>query len=378
MTLSNIEDAIAAIADGRLVVVVDDEDRENEGDLIMAAESVTPEAMAFMIRYTSGIICVPMLGERLAALHLPPMVAEVGDKFRTAFTVSVDYRWGTTTGVSAADRAATIRALADDASKPEDFLRPGHIFPLRYREGGVLMRAGHTEAAVDLCRLAGRTPAGILCELTNDDGTMMRMPDLAPFAREHGLPLISIADLIRYRRLTEKIVTRLGSRPAQTDFGTFRLYQYQCTLEGTQHYALVKGTIAPEQPVTVRVHAACDPGDLFADRGTRCHGSLAAGLKAVAAAESGVLIYLRVRASFDESLRCLRCSPDAAPAGDPAMPDAQRDWRDNGIGAQILADLGVRRIRLLTSSSRKYVGLPGFNLEIVGEQRLPDQAGMQE
>src|SRR5919202_3399553 len=274
--LSSIEGGIRAVAVGELVVVADDEDRENEGDLIMAAEKATPEKLAFMIRHTSGIICQPMTGERLDQLDLPQMVERNTESKRTAFTVSVDAREGTTTGVSADDRATTVTKLADPATGADDFLKPGHIFPLRYREGGVLKRAGHTEAAVDLARLAGLYPAGVLCEIVNDDGTMARLPELERFADEHHLVLLSIADLVRHRRQREKLVKRVSEARIPSPFGEFTAYAYQSVLDGTEHLALVKGEVAGQANVLVRVHSECLTGDVFASLRCDCGNQLQA------------------------------------------------------------------------------------------------------
>ncbi|MGH3265110.1 MAG: 3,4-dihydroxy-2-butanone-4-phosphate synthase, partial [Trebonia sp.] len=293
MTLATVEQAVAAIARGQIVVVVDDEDRENEGDLIMAAEHATPEALAFMIRHTSGIVCVPMTAERLAQLELPQMVPANTESYRTAFSITVDYRVGTTTGVSAGDRAATIRALADAGSAAADFLRPGHIFPLQPRRGGVLIRAGHTEAAMDLCCLAGLRPAGVLCELTNDDGTMARRPQIEVFARRHNLKIGTIADLIRHRLRTERSVERIAVQSVQTEFGEFRLHVYKDHVHGHVHVALVRGRLdGPEVPL-VRVHVADTLRDLLGVRGGLRAWTLRAALERIARSGSGVVVILR-------------------------------------------------------------------------------------
>ncbi|HLA66385.1 MAG TPA: 3,4-dihydroxy-2-butanone-4-phosphate synthase, partial [Acidimicrobiia bacterium] len=263
MTFFPIEEAIAATARGEFVVVVDDADRENEGDLIIAAQLITPERIAFMVRYTSGLICAPLEGVRLDELRLPLMVVENTDSHRTAFTVSVDFIGGTTTGISAADRATTIKALIDPATRPQDLARPGHIFPLRYQEGGVLKRAGHTEAAVDLARLAGLYPAGVLCEIVNEDGSMARLAELAAFAARHGIPIVSIADLISYRRHRERFVERIAEARIPTEYGDFTAVGYESMLDGTQHIALVKGDVADKEGVLVRVHSESLTGDVF-------------------------------------------------------------------------------------------------------------------
>jgi 3,4-dihydroxy 2-butanone 4-phosphate synthase/GTP cyclohydrolase II len=358
---SSIEEGIRAIAAGELVIVADDEDRENEGDLIMAAELATPERIAFMIRHTSGIICQPMTGERLDELALPQMVDQNTESKRTAFTVSVDAREGTTTGVSAEDRMRTVTALADPETSADDFLRPGHIFPLRYREGGVLKRAGHTEAAIDLARLAGLRPAGILAELNNDDGTMMRMPELQAFAREHDLPLITVADLIAYRYRNERIVERARESRVATEHGTWSYHLYRSPLYPGEHLALVMGEIDPEQPVLTRVHRSCLSGDVFQSKVCTCGAKLRASLRRITAERNGVLVYLR----GPESHAFGRHETTEA----REVPDQDRVWREHGLGAQILQDLGVRRMRLMSNTSASFAALSGFGLEIV--ERVP-------
>jgi len=372
--LSSIEDAIRDIKAGKFVVVIDDEDRENEGDLIMAAEKVTPERIAFMVRYTSGIICMPTTADRLNELRLPQMVPDNTESHRTAFTVSVDYRHGTTTGISAADRAKTILALVDPASHPEDFARPGHIFPLRYCEGGVLKRAGHTEATVDLARLAGLSPAGILCEVVNDDGTMKRLPELVSFAREHGLSLISIADLISYRRAHEKLVTRLSQDTMATPHGDFMVYTYKWLPDGSRSVALVKGDIAGQQNVLVRVHTECVAGDVFGSSSCGCGTLLDRAMERVATEGRGVIVYLRGPDGTGLGLHHRRPAGEVAPEPRKHTPD----WRELGLGSQILADLGVHTIRLMTNSVAKYPGIGGYGLEIVERVRLTEDAIAEE
>jgi 3,4-dihydroxy 2-butanone 4-phosphate synthase / GTP cyclohydrolase II len=354
--LSSVEELLEDLRAGRMVIVLDDEDRENEGDLIMAAESVTPEAAAFMIRHTSGIICVPMAPERLAELDLPQMVPMNDEAYRTAFTVSVDYRHGTTTGVSSSDRAATIRALADPASKPEDFARPGHIFPLRPRKGGVLVRAGHTEAAVDLCTLAGLRPAAVLCELMNDDGTMARRPQIEEFARRHRLRIGTIADLIRYRLRNERSVVRTREQVVQTDFGEFRLFAYEDRVDGDVHLALVRGKLdGPDVPL-VRVHVVDALRDLLGVHGAARAWTLRAALERIAAAGTGVAVILAERAPPPPF-------GSLAPAGTLDGKAEGVVLRTYGIGAQILKDLGVRRMRVL-SAPKQLHGISAFDLEI--------------
>ncbi|HEX3122393.1 MAG TPA: 3,4-dihydroxy-2-butanone-4-phosphate synthase [Rhodanobacteraceae bacterium] len=359
MSFSTIPDIIADIRAGRMVVIVDDEDRENEGDLIMAAEHATPEAIAFMIRHTSGILCVPMEEARLASLDLPQMVPNNEDAHRTAFTVSVDYRFGTSTGVSSEDRAATIRALASTASVAQDFARPGHIFPLRAQPGGVLTRAGHTEAAVDLARLAGLQTAGVLCEIMNADGTMARRPQLEEFAELHGLRTGSIADLIRYRLETEKTVARSFDRDVDTEFGRFRVVGYRDAITQLPHFALVRGSVDDGEPVLTRVHVRDTLSDVL--HIARADGalSLSAAVRQVAARDRGVVVVLT---DGDEARTALE-RLDRLNA--PREADAALEWRRHGVGAQILADLGVRRLRVL-GTPRRFLGLSGFGLEIVG------------
>ena len=356
--LDPIESAISAIANGAFVIVVDDEDRENEGDLIIAAEKATPEQIAFMIRHTSGIICVPLTEERINELELPQMVQHNTESHRTAFTVSVDFRFETTTGISAADRSKTIQALINNNNKPQDFARPGHIFPLMAKDGGVLRRAGHTEAAVDLATLAGIKPAGVICELVNDDGTMKRLPQLREFANEHDLPLVSIADLIRYRRQKEKLVECTQQQPLNTRYGEFIAYKYLSLPDNTEHLALVKGAIDKQSATLVRVHSQHLVDDLL---GMDQHSLFAAAMQAINDEGQGVMIYLHDSGLID--LDSPGNPTDKTPT--PDTPERQREWRENGIGSQILADLGITRMRLLTSGHWRYMGLESYGLEIV-------------
>jgi 3,4-dihydroxy 2-butanone 4-phosphate synthase/GTP cyclohydrolase II len=369
-----VYDAIDAIGRGEFVVVVDDADRENEGDLIIAAEKITPEAIAFMVRHTSGVICMPVIGSRLDDLRIPLMVADNTESQRTAFTVSVDVKTGTTTGISAADRAATIRAMIDADASPDDFNRPGHIFPLRYREGGVLKRAGHTEAAVDLARLAGLYPAGVLCEIVNDDGTMARFPDLERFAEQHGLVLLSIADLVRSRRQREKLVKRISEARIPSPFGDFTAYAYQSVLDGTEHLALVKGEVTGQSDVLVRVHSECLTGDVFASLRCDCGNQLQAAMQLIAEEGRGVVVYLRGHEGrgigIAHKLRAYQLQEQGRDTVEANVElGFPADSREYGIGAQILVDLGITTMRLMTNNPAKYGGLAGYNLEIV--ERVP-------
>jgi 3,4-dihydroxy 2-butanone 4-phosphate synthase/GTP cyclohydrolase II len=364
---NTVEEILAELRAGRMVIILDDEDRENEGDLIMAAEHATPEMVAFMIRHTSGIICVPMEESRLAQLELPQMVPANSESYRTAFTISVDYRHGTTTGVSSSDRAATIRALADSHSAAADFARPGHIFPLRPRRGGVLIRAGHTEAAVDLCSLAGLKPAGVLCELMNDDGTMARRPQIEVFARRHSLKIGTIADLIRYRLRNERSIERIADQPVQTELGEFRLCAFEDRVNGAIHLALVRGRLDGAEPPLVRVHIADTLRDLLGVRGDGRQWTLRAALERIAAADNGVVVILRAEDSAGDLADALRTLslPEAATVRTPVRVTDGPVLRTYGIGAQILKDLGVSRMRVLSAPKQMH-GISAFGLEIEG------------
>jgi 3,4-dihydroxy 2-butanone 4-phosphate synthase/GTP cyclohydrolase II len=378
MGFTDIENAIAAVARGEFVVVVDDADRENEGDLIMAAEKITPEAMGFMIRHTSGVICMPLEGDRLDQLQLPLMVAHNTEQHRTAFTVSVDARHGVTTGISATDRAATVKALLDPATRPEDLARPGHIFPLRYREGGVLKRAGHTEASIDLARMAGLEPAGVLAEVVNADGTdMARLPELEVFAAEHGLQVISIADLIRYRRHSEKLVRRVSEARIPTRHGDFTAYVFQSLLDGVEHMAFVRGEVAGQDDVLVRVHSECLTGDVFGSLRCDCGIQLDLALARVAAEGQGVVVYLRGHEGRGIGLgHKMRAYSLQDQGRDTVEANVELgfavDSREYGIGSQVLVDLGITTMRLLTNNPAKYGGIEGYGLEIV--DRVPLRA----
>jgi len=370
----SIEEAIEEIREGRMVIVVDDEDRENEGDLILAAERVTPERIAFMVRHTSGVICMPIVGERLDELNIPLMVADATDLQRTAFTVSVDALRGTTTGISAGDRAATIRALVDPGTKPRDLVRPGHIFPLRYRDGGVLKRAGHTEAAVDLARLAGLYPAGVLCEIVNEDGTMARLPHLTRFAEAHGLRIISIADLIEYRRRRELLVRRVAEASIPTIYGRFAAHAFESAVDGRVHVAMVLGDVGDGRDILVRVHSECLTGDVFQSLRCDCGTQLDDALGKIGGAGRGVLLYIRGHEGraigLTHKLRAYKLQEEGADTveANEAL-GFEPDPRDYGIGAQILYELGVRTMRLLTNNPAKRAGLEGYGLSIV--ERVP-------
>jgi 3,4-dihydroxy 2-butanone 4-phosphate synthase / GTP cyclohydrolase II len=374
---ATIPEAVAAIARGEIVVVVDDEDRENEGDLIMAAEAVTAEKIAFFVRHTSGVICAPLTGERLDELDIPLMVRDNTEAQRTAFTYTVDYRHGTSTGISASDRAATISALIDPSTRPADLARPGHIFPLRYAEGGTLKRAGHTEAAVDLARMAGLYPAGVLCEIVNDDGTMARVPDLVEFCLRHDLLMISIAELIRYRRQTEKLVRRVSEARIPTVWGEFDCYVYESVLDGEQHVAFVRGAVQGQDDVLVRVHSECLTGDIFGSRRCDCGEQLDAAMKTIAHEELGALVYLRGHEGrgigLGHKIRAYSLQDQGRDTVDANLElGLPIDSREYGIGAQILVDLGITTMRYMTNNPKKYGGIEGFGLEIT--ERVPLQS----
>jgi 3,4-dihydroxy 2-butanone 4-phosphate synthase/GTP cyclohydrolase II len=373
---ATVEEAVDEIRAGRMVIVVDDVDRENEGDLILAAERATPEALAFMIRHTSGVVCMPVVGERLDELNIPLMVSGSADQQRTAFTVSVDVIAGTTTGISAADRAATIRAVIDAGTRPSDLVRPGHVFPLRYCEGGVLKRAGHTEAAVDLARLAGLYPAGVLGEIVNDDGSMARLPELARFAATHGLKVISIADLIEFRRRSERLVERVAEARIPTIYGEFTAKGFQSLVDGRVHVAMVLGEVGDGRDILVRVHSECLTGDVFHSLRCDCGTQLDDALGKIGAAGRGVLLYIRGHEGraigLAHKLRAYRLQEEGRDTVE-ANEDLgfAPDPRDYGIGAQILYEVGVRSMRLLTNNPAKRAGLEGYGLSIV--ERVPLQ-----
>ena len=371
-----IETALADFAAGKPLVVVDDADRENEGDLIFAAEMATPELVAFMARECRGLVCVPMAGDRLDRLALDQMVSQNSERMGTAFTVSVDARAGITTGISAADRATTIRLLADPATTAQDIVRPGHVFPLRARSGGVLRRPGHTEAAVDLARLTGLQPAGAICEIMNADGTLARLPQLADFCQQHSIKLIAIADLIAYRRRTERQVERAGEARLPLAQGTFLAVGYRSLVDGTEHVALTIGDLGDGEDVLVRVHSECLTGDVFSSLRCDCGPQLAAALAAVAREGRGVVLYMRGQEGRGigllHKLQAYQLQDHGADTVEANLQlGLPADARDYGTGAQILADLGVRTMRLLTNNPAKRAGLEGYGLSIVG--RVPLQ-----
>lgn len=369
----SIDEILKDLRRGRMVIVVDDADRENEGDLVMAAEKVTPTAVNFMARYGRGLICVPTTGERLRQLGIEEMVSGNQDTFKTDFQVSIDAAKGVTTGISAADRSRSISVLADPTAGPDDIRKPGHVFPLRAKPGGVLRRAGHTEAAVDLATLAGFRPAGVICEIMNDDGTMARLPQLRRFAARHRLKICSIEDLILHRRTREKQVTRLESVHMPTDYGDFQLHLYHSGPDNQHHMALVKGNPAGRRGVLVRVHSECLTGDVFGSRRCDCGPQLHAAMQRIEEAGCGVILYMRQEGRGIGLAPKLRAYKLQEQGLDTVEANLQlgypMDLRDYGIGAQILVDLGLKSIRLLTNNPKKVVGLQGYGLEIL--EQLP-------
>ena len=377
MPLCSLEEGLEELKAGRFLIVVDDENRENEGDLVMPAEKVTAEAVNFVVTHARGLLCMPIIGERLDELQMPLMVSQNGtEKNQTAFTVSVDYNVNTTTGISAGDRAATILAMLDPKAKPEEFTRPGHLFPLRYHPGGVLARAGHTEAAVDLCEMVGMYPAGIVCEIMAEDGSMSRLPQLEEFAEEHGLKILSIAQIIAQRRRTERLIERVAEARLPTRYGPFQAIAYKSHVDVGEHIALTIGEWTEDEPILVRIHSECLTGDVFGSMRCDCGEQIDLALQQIAEAGNGIFLYMRQEGrgiGLHNKIKAYSLQDeglDTVEANETL--GFEPDLRHYGVGAQILRDLGVRKLNLLTNNPKKVVGLSGFDLEIVN--RIPVEA----
>ena len=381
MPLCSLEEALDELKAGKLLIVVDDEQRENEGDLVMAAEMVTPEAVNFIVKHARGLLCMPILGERLDELQMPPMVSQNGaNNNNTAFTVSVDYKKNTTTGISAPDRATSIRAMVDATVRPEDFTKPGHLFPLRYHPGGVLARAGHTEAVVDLCNLAGMYPAGIVCEIMDEDGTMSRLPSLEEFAREHDLKILSIAQIIAHRRRHENLIEKVAAARRPTRHGKFKAIAYKSFVDQGEHIALSMGEWEPDEPVLVRIHSECLTGDVFGSIRCDCGEQIELALDIIAKEGTGVFLYMRQEGrgiGLHNKIKAYSLQDTGLDTIEANQTlGFEPDLRHYGVGAQILQDLGISRLRLLTNNPRKVAGLSGFDLEIV--DRVPVEASVND